>query len=268
MQDGVQRACSDESLLGELDLDDALAGSHHVLVLDAHDTTAPNSVELGVIVVLSLESVSELLEVNEVLATDVGESDSRGVLHVDELAKVGLAADEAEGDTLLPAESGKMDDNLNRVDVVGNDDKLGLVLLNESGDVVQAELEVHWLLGLGGVLLSLTLKTKGLLLVGLGHVLSEQFKELGGLVLVESLGELVDLRRHLQSLHEDALLPLDANVARPLDETGQVLRRLDISSKTIVANVLLEERAIASGSATSTSFGFNDLLAQIGRAHV
>ena len=81
------------------------------------------------------------------------------------------------------------------------------------------------------------------------------------LVLVESLGELVDLRRHLQSLHEDALLPLDANVARPLDETGQVLRRLDISSKTIVANVLLEERAIASGSATSTSFGFNDLLA-------
>ena len=180
MQDGVQRACSDESLLGELDLDDALAGSHHVLVLDAHDTTAPNSVELGVIVVLSLESVSELLEVDEVLATDVGESDNRGGFHVDELAKVGLAADEAEGDTLLPAESGKMDDNLNRVDVVGNDDKLGLVLLNESGDVVQAELEVHWLLGLGGVLLSLTLKTKGLLLVGLGHVLSEQFKELGG----------------------------------------------------------------------------------------
>jgi len=240
LEETTWRAQSDESLLGKLDLDDSLASSHHVLVLDTHDTTAPNSVELGVVVVLCLEGASELLEVDEVLTTDFGDSNGGSGLHVDELAEVGLTADEAEGDTLLPAESGKMDDDLNGVDVVSNDDELGLVLLDESSDVVQAELEVHRLLGLGGGLLSLTLKTKGLLLVGLGLVLGEQLEELGSLVLVESVRELVDLRRHLQSLHKDALLTLNTDVARPLDETGQVTLGLDVSSKTEVANLLLE----------------------------
>ena len=80
------------------------------------------------------------------------------------------------------------------------------------------------------------------------------------LVLVEGLSELVELGRHLESLHENTLLSLDAHVARPLDEACEVTLGLDISSKTEVANLLLEERARTSGSATSTSFRFNDLL--------
>ena len=86
---------------------------------------------------------------------------------------------------------------------------------------------------------------------------------LGGLkltlVLLEGLGELVDRRGNLQTLHQDSLLPLDANVAGPFDEAGEVALRLDVSSKTEVASVLLEKRSGASG-ATSTSLGFNDLL--------
>ena len=171
---------SDHSLLGHLDLVDALASSHHVLVLDAHDTTAPILAELSVIVVLSLEGVAELLEIDVVLTADVGEGKSGGGLHVDELAKVGLAADEAEGDTLLSAESGQMDDDLNGVDVVGDHDKLSLTLLNESSHVVETELDEERLVSLGSTLLSGSLQTLGLLLLGLGLVLSEQFKELGG----------------------------------------------------------------------------------------
>ena len=151
-----------------------------MLVLDAHDTAAPSSEELSVVVVLGLEGVAKGLEVDEVLAADLGEGNAGSGLHVDELAEVGLAADEAEGDTLLSAESRKMDDNLKRVDIVGDHNKLGLVLFDESGDVVQAELDVHGLLSLGSSVLSLCLESQGLLLVGLGHVLGEQFKELGG----------------------------------------------------------------------------------------
>lgn len=80
------------------------------------------------------------------------------------------------------------------------------------------------------------------------------------LVLVEGLGELVELRRHLESLHKDTFLSLDAHVARPLDEACEVTLRLDVSTKTEVANLFLEERSRTSSSATSTSFGLNDLL--------
>jgi len=251
-------ADSDHSLLGELDLHKLSASSHHVLVLDAHDTTAPLASQVSVVVELSLEQSSELLKVDEVLAADFGESDASGSLEVDKLAKVGLAADEAEGDTLLAAESGQVDDELNRVDVVGDHDHLGLVLLDQRGDVVEAELEVHGLLGLLGVLaasfaLSFSLESVGLLLVGLRGVLGKQFKELGSLVLLKGLAELVDGGGHLQSLHENSLLSLDSNVARPFDKTGEVTLGLDVSSKSEIFSVLLEERTGSSTSATSTS---------------
>lgn len=61
------------------------------------------------------------------------------------------------------------------------------------------------------------------------------------LVLLKGLAELVDLGRHLQSLHEDSLLSLDANVARPFDEAGEVTLGLDVTSKSEVSSVLLEE---------------------------
>ena len=153
----MARRSSDHSLLGQLDLEDLLASSHHVLVLDAHDTTAPLSEEISVVVVLGLEGVCEAIEVDEVFVANLGESDARSSLHVDELAEVGLAADKAEGNALLSAERGQVHDDLERVDVVGNHDKLGLVLFDESGDVVETELDVDGLGSLVSALLSLGL---------------------------------------------------------------------------------------------------------------
>ena len=80
------------------------------------------------------------------------------------------------------------------------------------------------------------------------------------LVLLKGLGELVDLRGHLQSLHQNSLLSLDTNVARPFYEAGEVTLWLDVSSKSEIFGILLEERSISSGSATCTSLGLNDLL--------
>ena len=73
-----------------------------------------------------------------------------------------------------------MNDDLERVDVVGNHDKLSLVLFNESGNVVQTELNVDGLASLLSVLLSGGLQSVSLLGLGLRLVLCEQFKELGG----------------------------------------------------------------------------------------
>jgi len=252
-------SCSDEGLLGELDLDELLAGSHHVLVLDTHDTTTPNSGELVVVVVLGLELLAELLEVNEVLASHLSEGDASGRLKVDKLAEVGLAADEAEGNTLLSAESGQVDNKFDWVDVVGDNDELGLVLLDEGRHVVETELEMKRLVALLGILgLSGSLQSGGLFLVGLRLVLGEQFKELAGLVLLEGLLELVDGGGHLQSLEQNSLLSLDTDVSGPLDESGEVTLGLDVTSDAEVAGVLLEKRTSTTG--TGTSLGLNDLL--------
>ncbi len=72
------------------------------------------------------------------------------------------------------------------------------------------------------------LETSFLLLLGLGTILVGKLEELSGSILVESVRELGDRRRDFQALVEDDLLTLQANVLGPLDETGQILLRLDI----------------------------------------
>ena len=155
-----------------------------MLVLDTHDATAPLSGQIGVVVELGLEEVAELLEIDEVFAPHLGQSDTSGRLEVDKLAKVSLAADETERDTLLAAESGQVNNELDGVDVVCNHNHLCLVVLDQRRDVVEAKLEVHGLLGLlgtivGGLTFSLGLESIGLLLLCLRGVLGQQFKELG-----------------------------------------------------------------------------------------
>ena len=176
---GGSRSCH-VGLLGELDVSELLSGSHHVLVLDSHNTTSPHSAELLVVVVLILELLAHGIEVGHILLTELGNSDASGSLHVAELTKGSLSTNEAVGDTLLSAEGWEVDNHLNGVDIVGNHDELGSVLLNEGSDVVKTELEVDWLGSLASTALSLLLESVLLLLSGLRAVFGEQFKELGG----------------------------------------------------------------------------------------
>lgn len=154
-----------------------------MLVLDAHDTASPVSSEGLVLVELSAEVLGKELEVLVVFLADFGEGDAGSGLLVDELAEASLALNEAVGDSLLSAESREEDEELNGVDVVSHNNKLGLALLNELGNVVETELDddgLGGLLGISTTLLgfSLGLKSGSLLLLGLGLVFSEQFKEL------------------------------------------------------------------------------------------
>ena len=70
---------------------------------------------------------------------------------------------------------------------------------------------------------------------------------------------MIDGGGHLQSLHQDSLLSLDSNVARPFDETGEVTFGLDISTKSEILSRFLEEGAGASGTSRA-SLRLNDLL--------
>jgi len=151
-----------------------------VLVLDSHDTTTPLAAEGFVVIELGSEGLAKGLEILEVFFADLSEGNTGSGLGVDELAEVGLSAEEGEGDTLSSAESGQVNHHLNGVDVVGNDDKLGLVFFNKGGHVVETELESNGLGGLasttflGGLLQSVLLLGSGL-----GGVLGEQFKKFG-----------------------------------------------------------------------------------------
>jgi hypothetical protein len=168
---------------------------------------------------------------------------------VDDRAETSLALHNNVRDTHLAAESGEEDDELDRVDVVRDDDEAGLLGLNESDTVVEAVLDEQRLLVLSksweqraervgqrtdlvltvlGSGLGRSLETRLLLLLGLRAVLVQQLEELSRRILVERVGELSDGRWDLQALGEDRLLALEANVLRPLDEAGKVGLVLDV----------------------------------------
>ena len=65
---------------------------------------------------------------------------------MDDRAETSLALDDDVGDTHLAAESGEEDDELDGVDVMGNDDESGLLGLDEGDAVVETVLYEEGLL--------------------------------------------------------------------------------------------------------------------------
>lgn len=128
-----------------------------MLVLDSHNTSAPVSSELFVFVELSSEVLGEGLEILIVFLSDISHSNAGSGLLVDELTESGLTLDESIGDTLLSAESREESHEFNGINVVSDDNELGLALFNESGHVVKTELEHVWL----STLLSITTSLLG-----------------------------------------------------------------------------------------------------------
>lgn len=141
-----------------------------------------------------------------VLGPDLGDGNSGGSLLAGDQTEPGLALHDNVRDTHLPAESGKEDNELYGVNVVGNDNELSLLGLDEGNNVVETVLGEDGLLGVGsGGLVTLLLSLLGLgketslLLLGrLGLVLVEELEELSGGVLVKGVGELGDGRGDLE----------------------------------------------------------------------
>lgn len=123
--------------------------------------------------------------------------------------------------------------HLNWVDIVSDDDKLSFLLLDQLGDGVAAGSQVLDLLGWCLILASnlsfgLRLQAGGLLQLCLWAVFLQELEQLNGGLLVECLRELVDCWRDLQSLLQDCLVALDADVLGPSDEARKIALGLDI----------------------------------------
>lgn len=176
-------------------------------------------------------------------------------LFVNDRSESGLALHNGVGDTHLPAESGKEDNELDGVNIVGDEDKRSLLVLNKTNDVVETVLDgvrlggnILLLLAVldGGGLLGKTLLLVGL---GLGAVLVEKLESLGGSVAVEDLLELGDRWRDLETEVQDLALALQADILGPSHHTREVASGLDVLANTEVAGALLDKRVLLQVSA-------------------
>lgn len=171
-------------------------------------------------------------------------------LLVDDSAQPRLALDNGVRNTHLAAECRQEYDKLNRVDVVGDQNEAGLLVLDQADNVVEAILcsirllaDVLLLLAIGhgrGLLVQALL----LLGLGLGPVLVEELEGLRGEVAVKGVLELRNGRRNLEAEVENLLLALQADVFGPPDHAREVALRLDVLADAKVARALLEERVL------------------------
>ena len=183
----------------------------------------------------------------------------RTYLLVDDSTKTSLALDNGVGNSHLAAKSGQEDNQLDGVNIVSNQNQRGLLVLNETDDVVETVLDVVGLLG--DILLLLALGDSGslldetLLLLGLGlrAVFGEELEGLGSGVAVQGVLELSDRRGNLQTHVQNLLLALQADIFRPLDEARQVALGLNVLTNTEVAGALFDERVLMMISIMSSS---------------
>merc|ERR1719335_38777 len=261
----TSKLTQETGLLGQLLLEHLLTSAHDVLRLDAHDTATPLTVGILVVVEGAFHESLELVQVLLVLLLALGDGQASGGLLVDELSQARLGLDDAVRDLHLAAEGRQPADGLDRVDVVGDHDELSLLVLNQGGDVVQAELEASRGLGVDGLTVLLGLGGLGETLLLLGVSLRLELLQEAGqgleLFLVDGVLELSDGRRDLQALEQDALLALDADVLRPLGEAGQVALRLDVTTDAeLTRGLLIGEVLLDRGLGVSTEGRGRDLL--------
>ena len=179
---------------------------------------------------------------------------------MDDGAETGLALDDGVGDTHLAAESGQENDQLNGVNIVGDQDKRSLLVLDQADDVVETVLDSVGLLA--DVLLLLALLDGGSLLketllllsLALRAVFVQELEGLGSGVAVENVLELGDRRRHLEAHVDDLALALEADILGPLHHAGEVATGLDVLADTEVPRLLLEEGVLEHGQHLGEGF--------------
>ena len=164
-----------------------------------------------------VDGVNNLCEGSAVFWLDFGKSNAGACLHANDLAKAGLALDNAVWDFEVAAESWHPDDEFDWVDIVSDDDELGLLGLDGGCNILDT-LDESLLVARAGdleVLLSLlSIIFVALLLLSLCFwaVLLEELEEGDSGVLAKCVVEVVDWWWDLQALHEDSLLALKLDI--------------------------------------------------------
>jgi hypothetical protein len=120
--------------------------SSYLSVLMKINVSVEKSLEMRIGLQVGFGSADEVGKLPVVFAPDVLESEDSGSLFVNNSTKTGLALDNDIGNTHLTAESREEDNELNGVNIMGNDDKGGFLGLNESNDVVKTVLGEEGLL--------------------------------------------------------------------------------------------------------------------------
>jgi hypothetical protein len=190
----------------------------------AHNTTTPVPIGLGVLLCVSLlDRADELGELRLVFSAHFGKGEDSGGLLVHYSSEPSFTFNDLEEMSVfryrplrlvqthsvwnshLAAEGWEVDNEFNRVNIVGDEDEGGFLVLDEADDMVEAVLDGVWLLGRILSLLALGdggglfLETLLLLCLCLGSVLVEEFEGLGGLITVEDILELGNRWGNLQS---------------------------------------------------------------------
>ena len=210
-----------------------------VLRLLTHDTTTPSSSDGNIVVVLSLESLSESLKRSSILLANRGQAHNSGVLLVDQSTESSLALENAEWDILLSAKGWEPADEFDWIDIVCDNNELCLLILDQRGDLMNTVLDGKRLLLItilaSGLGFSDLLETSLLLLGCLWRILLQELQQFTSLVLVESVCELIDHWRNLNSLKKNLLLALEIDVLGPSDISSHIHARLDIISDIVVS---------------------------------
>ena len=200
-------------------------------------STTPVAADLlSLVEVVGLGGRDEVGKLTLVLGADLLDEGNGGGLLVNKGTNRSLGLDNDVGDTHLAAEGGEEDNELDGVDVSGDDNESSLLGLDQGNTVVETVLDKEGLLavGLGVSLLAVSnvlgsgIETTLLLLLGLGAVLVEELEQVGGGVLVKGCWRTGRSGEDLQALAEDNLLALETDVLGPLDEAREVTRRLDV----------------------------------------
>jgi len=239
-------------LLGGLLLSDGLV----LLPLDSDGlsselASSPGLSKIGVVVERLSKEIGQSNEILSVLLLGSLESEASASLLVNHSSQSRLSLDDDVRDSHLSAKSGQPNDQLNRVNIVSDDDELGLLLLNGIRDLRKSIDEIGLLGGCNGLSLGLGLRSleQSLSLsdLSLGLVLVEKSEQLSGGRLVSGSSELVDRGGDLQSVHQDTSLSLKLNVLGPSNESGKISLGLNRLSNTEVSISLLEERVLDGG---------------------
>jgi len=213
----------------------------------AEQTTTPVTTDLfEAVIVVVLDGLNQFGEVQLVTRVNLGEGNAGAGLAADQTTKTGLVLDDAIGDSHLTAESGQEDDQLNWVNIVGDDNQLSFLLFDQGGDSVDSLSDNVWALG-GGISLSASTElsagtqTHLLGLFAFGAVLVHQLEHLSRCLAVQGLTELVHWRGDLKTFHKNGLVALETDVLGPSYKAAQISLGLDILTNSVVTGLLLNQ---------------------------
>merc|ERR1712214_35407 len=168
------------------------------LRFSAQDSTAPVFSDfVGSFVVVGFYGFDEFGEFLFMLVFDFRESNTGALFSADELSESGFTFNDAVRNIHLSAQGWEVHDNFNWVDIVGDNDKLGLFSFNKVDDFVDTAGQSGWSLAWGIWLSGSSGFGSGdesFFFLGFvfWSVLGGQFEQLDGGLFVQSLAELVD----------------------------------------------------------------------------